>query len=211
MRSHLWVSISLASLLLACSRPSSTDPAGGPATSTPANAATPAKNPAEAASPQASGSLHDLSVTRLDGSEEKLSLYKGKVLLVVNTASECGYTPQYEGLQALHQQYESKGFAVLGFPSNDFGGQEPGNSSQIAAFCQKNYGVTFPMFAKVVTKGDNVSPVYKLLGTAGAPRWNFHKYVVGKDGKVRKSFPSGVEPKSAELKAAIDAALAETT
>lgn len=155
-------------------------------------------------------SLHTLSAARLDGSPEELSIYKGKVVLVVNVASECGYTPQYEGLQALYEKRKEQGFVVLGFPSNDFGGQEPGGASEIAAFCKKNYGVTFPMFAKVTTVGAAASPVYQLLGAKeGPPRWNFHKYLVGKDGKVRKSFPSAVAPLGPELAAAIDAALAE--
>ncbi|MCS6900415.1 MAG: glutathione peroxidase [Polyangiaceae bacterium] len=159
---------------------------------------------------QAVGSLHDLSAARLDGTVESLSAYKGKVLLVVNVASECGYTPQYKGLQELYEKRKDQGFAVLGFPSNDFGGQEPGTSSEIATFCQKNYGVTFPMFEKVRTLGAEASPVYKLLSVAaGPPRWNFHKYLVGKDGKVRKSFPSSVTPQDAALAAAIDAALGE--
>jgi glutathione peroxidase len=156
------------------------------------------------------GSLHELSAVRLDGTTEALSAYKGKVLLVVNVASECGYTPQYKGLQELYERRQGQGFAVLGFPSNDFGGQEPGTSSEIATFCQKNYGVTFPMFSKVSTLGAEASPVYRLLSAAaGPPKWNFHKYLVGKDGKVRKGFPSSVTPQDAVLAAAIDAALAE--
>jgi glutathione peroxidase len=155
-------------------------------------------------------SIHDLEMPRLDGTKEKLSTYAGKVLLVVNVASECGYTPQYGGLQALHEELAGKGFAVLGFPSNDFGAQEPGSSEQIAAFCQKNYGVEFPMFAKVVTKGGDAAELYKRLGeAAGAPKWNFHKYLVGKDGKVIQAFPSSVAPDSPELRKAIDAALAQ--
>jgi len=168
--------------------------------------------PASVASPerQAAGSLHELSAVRLDGTTEALSAYKGKVLLVVNVASECGYTPQYKGLQELYEKRREQGFVVLGFPSNDFGGQEPGTSSEIATFCQKNYGVTFPMFSKVSTLGAEASPVYRLLSAAaGPPKWNFHKYLVGKDGQVRKGFPSSVTPQDAALASAIDAALAE--
>lgn len=155
-------------------------------------------------------SIHDLELRRLDGSSEKLSAYAGKVLLVVNVASECGYTPQYKGLQALHEELGPKGFMVLGFPSNDFGAQEPGSSTEIAAFCEKNYGVEFPMFEKLVTKGDGASELYQRLGAAaGAPKWNFHKYLVGKDGKVIQAFPSSVAPESPELRKAIDAALAQ--
>lgn len=154
--------------------------------------------------------IYDFEALSIEGKPAHLSTQRGKVILVVNTASQCGYTPQYEGLQALHQKYEPKGFTVLGFPSNDFGGQEPGNSSQIATFCQSKYGVSFPLFAKVETKGAGASPIYKFLGaTAGAPQWNFHKYLVGKNGQVRQGFPSAVEPASAALRAAIEAALAE--
>jgi glutathione peroxidase len=155
-------------------------------------------------------SIHDLELRRLDGSSEKLSAYAGKVLLVVNVASECGFTPQYKGLQALHEELGPKGFVVLGFPSNDFGAQEPGSSTEIASFCEKNFGVEFPMFDKLVTKGEGASELYQRLGAAaGAPKWNFHKYLVGKDGKVIQGFPSSVAPESPELRRAIDAALAQ--
>ncbi|QDE72397.1 glutathione peroxidase [Myxococcus xanthus] len=155
-------------------------------------------------------SFHQLSANRLDGKPEKLSGYQGKVVLVVNTASECGYTPQYAGLEKLHQEYKDKGLVVVGFPSNDFGGQEPGSSEEIKKFCELRYKVTFPMFEKVKTKGDGQSPVYAFLAQHHpAPKWNFHKYVVGKDGQVKAGFPSAVTPDSAELKAAIDSALAQ--
>lgn len=153
-------------------------------------------------------SFYDLTANTLDGKPEKLSDYKGKVLVVVNTASECGFTPQYAGLEQLYLDYKDKGVVVLGFPSNDFGGQEPGTAAEIKTFCEKKYHVTFPMFAKVKTKGDGQSPVYKFLAEGnGEPKWNFHKYVVGRDGKVHASFPSAVKPESAELKNAIEAAL----
>jgi glutathione peroxidase len=155
-------------------------------------------------------SIHELTMNRLDGKPESLKTYAGKVVLVVNTASECGYTPQYEGLEALWQEMQSKGVVVLGFPSNDFGGQEPGSAQEIATFCQKNYGVTFPMFEKVATKGDGAAQLYKLLASsAGEPKWNFHKYLIDKQGKVIKAFPSSVKPDSPELKGAIEAALAQ--
>jgi len=154
-------------------------------------------------------SFYDLDTTTLDGKPASLSQYEGKVLLVVNTASECGFTPQYEGLEKLYEAYKDKGVVVLGFPSNDFGGQEPGSAEQIKTFCEKKYHVTFPMFAKVKTKGDGQSPVYRFLTAKnGEPKWNFHKYVVGKDGQVRAAFPSAVKPDSPELKRAIEAALA---
>jgi glutathione peroxidase len=153
-------------------------------------------------------SFYDLTANTLDGTPMKLSEYKGKVLVVVNTASQCGYTPQYAGLEKLYEDYKGKGVVVLGFPSNDFGGQEPGTAAEIKTFCEKKYHVTFPMFAKVKTKGEGQSPVYAfLVAKDGAPKWNFHKYVVGKDGQVTASFPSSVKPDSDELKNAIEAAL----
>ena len=155
-------------------------------------------------------SLHDLTVNTLSGKPQSLSAYKGKVLLVVNTASECGYTPQYAGLEKLYEQYKDKGLVILGFPSNEFGGQEPGTAEQIATFCKKNYGVTFPMFEKSVTKaGAQQSPVFKFLtAKQPEPKWNFTKYLVGKDGQVKAMFPSKVTPESAELRSAIDGELA---
>lgn len=154
-------------------------------------------------------SLYELKTETLQGKPADLAAYRGKVTLVVNTASECGYTPQYEGLEALHKELSPKGFAVLGFPSNDFGAQEPGTAQEIAEFCRKNYGVTFPMFAKLsIRSGPGQSPIYKFLGTSGnLPAWNFSKYVIGKNGKVVAFFPSAVTPESSELRAAISKAL----
>jgi glutathione peroxidase len=158
---------------------------------------------------QQTSSFYDLETETLQGKPADLGAYRGKVTLVVNTASECGYTPQYEGLEQLHRELSPKGFSVLGFPSNDFGGQEPGSAQQIAEFCRKNYGVTFPMFAKLSTRpGAGQSPIYTFLGASGnLPAWNFSKYVVGKDGKVVAFFPSAVTPESPELRAAIAKAL----
>lgn len=155
-------------------------------------------------------SLYDLETRALDGKPAPLSPYRGKVTLVVNTASQCGFTPQYAGLQKLHDELKPKGFSVLGFPSNDFGGQEPGSAQEIATFCQRNYGVSFPMFTKSVTKaGPGQSPIYRFLGATGhLPGWNFSKYVVGKDGRVRAFFPSTVTPDDPQLRKAIDEALA---
>jgi len=155
-------------------------------------------------------SLYDIKTTSLDGKPADLSGYRGKVTLVVNVASKCGYTPQYEGLEALHRELAGKGLAVLGFPSNDFGGQEPGSAQDIAQFCRLTYGVTFPMFSKVVTKaGADQSPIYEFLGKGGQlPQWNFSKYVVGKDGQVVASFPSSVSPDAKPLRDAITKALA---
>jgi glutathione peroxidase len=157
--------------------------------------------------------LYTLEAKDLEGQPAPLSQYRGRVTLLVNVASECGYTPQYAGLQQLYERYEPKGLTVLGFPSNDFGRQEPGSAEEIRAFCSSKYRVKFPMFEKVQTKaGAGQSPVYALLGEgAGAlPKWNFGKYLVGRSGKVIKFFPSDVTPESPELAAAIEAALAES-
>ena len=158
------------------------------------------------------GTLWGLKTAALDGSEVDLGVYAGQVALVVNVASKCGFTPQYEGLQALHAELAESGFAVLGFPSNEFGGQEPGTPAQIREFCSETYGVEFPMFAKVETQhGDDQSPVYQLLGdaTGELPSWNFGKYVVGRDGRPRAYFDSRTRPDSPELRDAIVAALDE--
>jgi glutathione peroxidase len=144
--------------------------------------------------------------------DEPVSLcqFRGKVLLVVNTASECGYTPQYDGLEKLYRRYRDKGFAVLGFPANDFGGQEPGSNKEIAQFCRLNYGVTFPMFAKTSVAGANANPLYRSLAarTGKPPRWNFHKYLLDRAGQPVAVFESAVEPEDRRLTAAIDKLLA---
>jgi glutathione peroxidase len=152
------------------------------------------------------------ALTARDLSRRKVSLatYRGKVALVVNTASECGYTPQYEGLEKLYETYRQRDFVVLAFPSDDFGGQEPGSEEEIAEFTRTKYGVTFPVFAKVHARGREVDAIFALLGEArGEPEWNFHKYVIARDGRPRAAFPSGVAPESSELRDAIEAALAE--
>ena len=157
-------------------------------------------------------SFYDLNTMALDGKPGNLAQYKGKVSLVVNVASKCGYTPQYEGLEKLQREMKAKGFNVLGFPSNDFGGQEPGTAQEIATFCRLTYDVTFPMFEKVVTrKGTDQSPIYTFLGSSGnLPAWNFSKYVVDKQGKVVAFFPSEVTPEDQALRAAIAKALASS-
>jgi glutathione peroxidase len=167
--------------------------------------------PAAAGGPVSADSFYSLKTTTLQGQPAELSQYKGKVALVVNVASQCGLTPQYAGLQKLYDELKDKGFVVLGFPSNDFGGQEPGTAQEIEGFCQKNYGVTFPMFSKLVTKaGPEQSPIYTHLGKTGSlPTWNFAKYVVDKDGNVVKFFNSKVTPDAPELRETIDAALAK--
>ena len=155
-------------------------------------------------------SVHDFSADRLTGGTQSLADYRGRPMLIVNTASECGFTPQYDGLQKLYTDLAARGFVVLGYPSNDFGAQEPGSPAEIKTFCTDKYHVTFPMFSKVVTKaGRDQSPVYSYLGATGhLPAWNFAKYVVGKDGKVIAFYPSKVKPDDAELRKAIEAALA---
>jgi glutathione peroxidase len=155
-------------------------------------------------------SLYDIKTTTLLGKPADLAEYRGQVTLVVNVSSYCGYTPQYEGLEKLHRELKGKGFAVLGFPSNDFGEQEPGTAQQIADFCRLTYDVTFPMFAKVVTRpGSSQSPVYAFLGASGhLPAWNFSKYLIGRDGKVLAFYPSDITPESPALRQAIAKALA---
>ena len=166
--------------------------------------ATPAQPPA----PAAAGALLDREYRRLAG-EERVNLrdtYGGDVLLVVNTASKCGFTPQYEGLEALHARLSPRGFSVLGFPSNDFMGQEPGSEEEIREFCTLTYGVKFPMFEKVVVTGDEATPLYRELAaaTGDQPGWNFHKYLIGRDGAVVASFPSKTAPDDPALLALIE-------
>jgi glutathione peroxidase len=156
------------------------------------------------------GSLYALKTMTLDGKAVDLAQYRGTVSLVVNVASKCGFTPQYAGLERLHRDMKGKGVNVLGFPSNDFGGQEPGTAKEIADFCRLTYDVTFPMFNKVVTRpGPEQSPIYAFLGQSGhLPRWNFSKYVVDKQGRVVAFFPSQVDPDDPALRGAIAKALA---
>ena len=154
----------------------------------------------------------------LAGDDVDLAQYQGQVLLIVNVASECGYTPQYKGLQALYTKYAPDGFAVLGFPCNQFGQQEPGTAQQIATFCQQRYGVTFPMFEKVAVNGPNQCGLYKYLTSqdtkpqgAGPIQWNFEKFLLAHDGKVVAHFPSHVAPESKALVEAIERELAPQT
>ena len=160
--------------------------------------------PAMSETTAAATSVYDFTVKSIDGKDVKLSQYKGKKLLIVNTASECGYTPQYKELEQLSKTHGDK-VVVLGFPANNFGGQEPGTEKQIAAFCEKNYGVTFPLFSKVSVKGDDTVPLYQYLAavTGEKPSWNFCKYLVDENGKVLKFYKSSVTPMSDELLAAI--------
>jgi len=176
-----------------------------------AQAAPQAAPQAAAAPASACPALLNQQFKRLqDDAPQNLCQYAGKVALVVNTASYCGYTSQYEGLEALYARYRERGLVVLGFPSNDFGGQEPGGSKQIAELCFNTYGVKFPMFAKSVVTGKNANPLHAQLASASgqAPEWNFHKYLVGRDGKLVASFPSRVTPLDGKLVAAVEKALA---
>jgi glutathione peroxidase len=149
----------------------------------------------------------------IDGTDVDLGSYQGKVVLVVNVASRCGATPQYEGLQALYEKYKDKGFVVLGFPANDFGAQEPGSDEQIKEFCTSKYDVTFPMFSKITVKGADKPKLYQVLTETADPAgdigWNFEKFLIGKDGKVAGRFKTRVSPDDAALVAAIEAALAK--
>ncbi len=155
-------------------------------------------------------SIHEIELPRLDGKPEKLADYAGKVVLVVNVASKCGFTPQYAGLQALNDRYADRGFTVLGFPSNQFFNQEPGSAEDIQEFCSINYGVTFPLFAKLDVKGADQHPLYAILseasddsGKAGNVKWNFEKFLVGRDGRVVRRFRSKVVPEDPKLVEAI--------
>jgi len=158
-------------------------------------------------------SLDSIPLKDIDGKETSLKAYKGKVLLIVNVASKCGYTPQYKGLEALQEKYKGKGFTVLGFPCNQFGGQEPGSNAEIKEFCSSTYNVTFPMFDKLEVNGPHRHPLYAALAGKESPypgdiKWNFGKFLIGKDGKIIKRFESGAKPESPEVTQAIEAALA---
>ena len=158
-------------------------------------------------------SLHDFTLQGIDGKPMPLAQFKGSVVLLVNTASECGYTGQYEGLEALWLANKDKGLVIVGVPSNDFGGQEPGSASEIATFCLRNFGVTFPLTDKLVVKGDDVHPLYKWagerVGVAGRPKWNFHKYLFDRDGRFVDWFSSRAKPTGQTIAAAVEKALTE--
>ncbi|MEI6484881.1 MAG: glutathione peroxidase [Sphingomonadales bacterium] len=165
-----------------------------------------------AASP-APQSLYQFNMKTIDGKPMPLAQYKGKVVLLVNTASMCGFTPQYEGLQKLHDTYKGQGFTVVGVPSGDFGDQEFGSNGEVKQFCESKFGIKFPMAEKAVVKGPNAIPVYKwaaaTLGDANTPQWNFHKYLVGKDGKLIAAFPTKITPMSPEVTGAVAKAIAQ--
>ena len=190
--------------------PDGTEPAPAAAPAAEASPTAPAAAaPAAAEAAPAGASVYSFNVNRLDGTPASLASYAGQVVLIVNTASKCGYTPQDQGLQELHTKYAGKGFEVLGFPSNDFGGQEPGTAEEISKFCISMYDVNFPMFEKTKVVGEGRSPLYALLSDAyGPPKWNFHKYLVDKRGRPVQAWPSATVPSSPEIASAIDAQLA---
>ena len=159
-------------------------------------------------------SVHDLTMKSIDGKDISFAIFKGMVLLVVNVASKCGHTPVYEGMHALYAKYKSKGLVVLGFPANNFLGQEPGTNEEIKQFCTLKYNVTFPMFAKISVKGDDMHPLYKFLtdktanpGFGGDITWNFNKFLVDKNGKIIARFDTREKPESEKITAAIEQAL----
>ncbi len=198
---RIWFSILAAGTLLA---------AGGMIVSA-TNARTAAAAPRATAAPAAQkGNFHDFTLTTIDGKPMPLSAFDGKVVLLVNTASFCGFTPQYEGLQKLNAELGPKGFAVVGIPSNDFN-QEYDSNGKIKEFCQATFGVTFPMSEKSVVSGPNAIPLYRWvktqIATENEPKWNFHKILIGRDGRVIAGFNSKVTPQSPELTAAIDRAI----
>jgi len=168
---------------------------------------------AQIVSAQTNVSLYDIPLKDIDGKDTSLKAYQGKVLLIVNVASKCGYTPQYKGLEALQKKYEKQGFTVLGFPCNDFASQEPGTPEEIKAFCSSKYDVTFPLFEKLHVNGQERHPLYVALAGKDSPfpgdiGWNFGKFVIGRDGKIVKRFDSKDKPESPEVTGAIEAALA---
>ncbi len=158
-------------------------------------------------------SIYDIPLKDIDGKGTSLKAYQGKVMLVVNVASKCGLTPQYKGLEATYEKYKDKGLVVLGFPCNQFKGQEPGSNAEIVKFCTDKYNVTFPLFDKLEVNGPGRHPLYKALAGEGSPfpgdiKWNFGKFLVGRDGKILKRFEPKTTPDSPEVIAAIQAALA---
>lgn len=167
---------------------------------------------AAAAGAAVAGSVYDFTMETIGGTPQPLSVYKGQVLLIVNTASRCGFTKQYAGLQSLYEKYKERGLVVLGFPANNFGGQEPGTNEEIQQFCTTRFNVAFPMFAKISVKGGDMHPLYVWLTSHpnGAPvAWNFNKFLIGRDGSLIAYFGSRTAPESEELNAAIEQALSQ--
>ena len=164
----------------------------------------------------AASSVYDFSLNSIDGQAAPLAAYKGKVLLLVNVASKCGFTPQYTALEALYEKYKDQGLVVIGFPANNFMAQEPGTNEEIKTFCSRKYNVTFPMYSKISVKGDDKAPIYQFLtdkgvnpNTGGEIKWNFTKFLVDKNGNVINRFESAVTPEAADLVKSVEAALAQ--
>ncbi|HYO80347.1 MAG TPA: glutathione peroxidase [Bryobacteraceae bacterium] len=156
----------------------------------------------------AASTVHEFTLKGIDGNQVPLSQYKGKALLFVNVASQCGYTPQYAGLQALYEKYKDRGLVIIGVPANDFGSQEPGTDTEIKEFCSRKYNVTFPMMSKVSVKGSGMTPLYTYLTqTGGDVKWNFTKFLVDKEGRIVERFESKVKPDAPELTAAVEKTL----
>jgi glutathione peroxidase len=158
-------------------------------------------------------SILDIPLKDINEKETSLKAYQGKVILLVNVASQCGYTPQYKGLEAIYEKYKDQGFVIVGVPCNDFGSQEPGSADEIKSFCEKNFHVSFPLMAKVHVKGDDQHPLYAAITSKDAPfpgdiTWNFNKFLIGRDGKIIKRYDSKVKPESGELTGAVESALA---
>ncbi len=158
--------------------------------------------------------VYDFTMKDTGGKDVKLEQFRGKVVMLVNVASKCGYTPQYDGLQKIYEQYKDQGFVILGFPANNFGAQEPGTNEEIVEFCRINYGVKFPVFSKISVKGDDKHPLYKYLTEpatnpdfSGEIKWNFNKFLIGRDGKIIARFESADKPEDAKVTGAIEGAL----
>jgi glutathione peroxidase len=171
-----------------------------------------AHNTTEAAT--VANSVYEFTMKDIDGKDASLAQYRGKVLLMVNVASRCGFTPQYEGLEKVYLKYKDRGLVILGFPANNFMGQEPGTNEEIKTFCSLKYNVTFPMFAKISVKGDDMHPLYKYLTDkqtdpqyGGDVKWNFNKFLIGRDGRIIGRFEPAVKPESADVAQAIEKAL----
>ncbi|MFA7237218.1 MAG: glutathione peroxidase [Phycisphaeraceae bacterium] len=209
--------IALGFLLVACGE-SSSEPwkSAAPGSATPGSAAPGSAASGEAAARSSEPNLLDFTMNSIDGKPVHLADYAGKVVLFVNVASKCGYTKQYPALESLHQKYKDQGFVLIGVPANNFGGQEPGSNEQIAQFCSRTYGVTFPMLAKVSVTGDDICPLYRALIAAadagalpetGPVKWNFEKFLLDRSGKLVARFRSAVTPDSAQLTDAIEEAM----
>lgn len=157
--------------------------------------------------------IYDIEIKTIDGQPQTLGTWRDKLLLIVNVASQCGFTPQYAGLEALYRKYKDRGFVVLGFPANDFAGQEPGTNAEIAEFCRSTYGIEFPMFEKITVKGDGMHPLYRELTSQPAPvggevKWNFQKYLLDRDGRVVAKFEPQVKPEDPSLVSKLEELLA---